>query len=53
MCFSSDPRSQVALVGFDSEPHLIQDYTHSGDQVNAELQATCSRATAARPFWTR
>jgi VWFA-related protein len=36
--FLSDPRSQVALVGFDSVPHLIQDYTHSGDQVNAELQ---------------
>jgi VWFA-related protein len=36
--FLSDPRSQVALVGFDSAPHLIQDYTHSGDQVNAELQ---------------
>jgi VWFA-related protein len=36
--FLSDPRSQVALVGFDSVPHLIQDYTHSGDRVNAELQ---------------
>ena len=36
--FLSDPRSQVALVGFDSVPHLIQDYTHSGDAVNAELQ---------------
>jgi VWFA-related protein len=35
--FLSDPRSQVALVGFDSEPHLIQDFTHSGDQVNTEL----------------
>jgi hypothetical protein len=27
----------VALVGFDSAPHLIQDFTHSGDQVNKEL----------------
>ena len=36
--FLSDPRSQVALVGFDSVPRLIQDFTHSGDQVNAELQ---------------
>jgi VWFA-related protein len=36
--FLSDPRSQVALVGFDSSQHLIQDYTHAGDQVNAELQ---------------
>jgi VWFA-related protein len=35
--FLSDPRSQVALVGFDSQPHLIQDFTHSGDQVNTEL----------------
>jgi VWFA-related protein len=35
--FLSDPRSYVALVGFDSVPHLIQDFTHSGDQVNAEL----------------
>ena len=35
--FLSDPRSQVALVGFDSTPHLIEDFTHSGDQVNAEL----------------
>ena len=35
--FLSDPRSQVALVGFDSVPHLIQDFTHSGDQVNAKL----------------
>jgi VWFA-related protein len=35
--FLSDPRSQVALVGFDSVPHLIQDYTHDGDRVNGEL----------------
>jgi VWFA-related protein len=31
--FLADPRSQVALVGFDSTQHLIQDYTHAGDQV--------------------
>ena len=37
--FLSDPRSQVALVGFDSEPQLIQDFTHAGDQVNTELTA--------------
>ncbi len=36
--FLSDPRSQVALVGFDSTQYLIQDYTHAGDQVNAALQ---------------
>jgi len=35
--FLTDPRSQVALVGFDSVPHLIHDYTHAGDEVNAEL----------------
>jgi len=35
--FLSDPRSQVALVGFDYAPHLIQDFTPSSDQVNAEL----------------
>ena len=36
--FLADPRSRVALVGFDSEPYLIQDYTHSGDKVNDELK---------------
>lgn len=36
--FLSDPRSQVALVGFDSVPHLIEDFTHAGDKVNTELQ---------------
>ena len=50
--FLFDPRSQVALVGFDSAPHLIQDFTHSGDEVNKEL-TELSRATAARRFWIR
>jgi VWFA-related protein len=36
--FLSDPRSRVALVGFDSTQHLIQDYTHSGNQVNDDLK---------------
>ncbi|MGA7341444.1 MAG: VWA domain-containing protein [Terracidiphilus sp.] len=36
--FLADPRSRVALVGFDSEPHLIQDYTHAGADVNDELK---------------
>ncbi len=36
--FLSDPRSRVALVGFDSTPHLIQDFTRSGDAVNDELK---------------
>lgn len=36
--FLSDPRSQAALVGFDSQPHLIRDYTHSGDVLNESLK---------------
>ena len=36
--FFSDGRSQAALVGFDSKPHLIRDYTHSGDDVNKALK---------------
>ncbi len=35
--FLADPRSQVALVGFDSTPQLITDFTHSGDQVSDAL----------------
>ena len=35
--FLFDQRSQVALVGFDSVPHLITDFTHSGDEVNKQL----------------
>jgi VWFA-related protein len=36
--FLSDHRSQAALVGFDSAPHLIADFTQSGDQVNDALK---------------
>jgi VWFA-related protein len=36
--FLSDGRSQAALVGFDSRPHLIQDYTHSSDEVGESLK---------------
>jgi len=36
--FLSDGRSQAALVGFDSRPHLIRDYTHSSDEVNQALK---------------
>jgi VWFA-related protein len=36
--FLSDPRSQAALVGFDSEPHLVRDYTHSGEELNDALK---------------
>jgi Mg-chelatase subunit ChlD len=36
--FLADPRSQAALVGFDSEPHLLEDYTHNGDQIDTDLE---------------
>jgi VWFA-related protein len=35
--FLTDPRSQAALMGFDSKPHLIHDYTHSSDTINDSL----------------
>jgi len=36
--FLADGRSQAALVGFDSRPHLIRDYSHSGEEVNEALK---------------
>jgi VWFA-related protein len=36
--FLSDARSQAALVGFDSKPRLICDYTHSEERLNDGLQ---------------
>jgi len=36
--FLSDDRSRAALVGFDSRPHLICDYTHAGGQVDEALK---------------
>jgi VWFA-related protein len=36
--FLSDGRGQAALVGFDSKPHLIRDFTHSSEQVNQALK---------------
>jgi VWFA-related protein len=36
--FLSDGRSQAALVGFDSRPHLIHDFTHSSDDVGDALK---------------
>lgn len=36
--FLTDARSQVALMGFDSRPHLIHDYTHSSDDLEDALQ---------------
>jgi VWFA-related protein len=36
--FLSDGRSQAALMGFDSHPHLIHDYTHSSDEIGDSLK---------------
>jgi VWFA-related protein len=36
--FLSDARSEAALLGFDSKPHLIRDYTHSSEDLNDALQ---------------
>lgn len=36
--FLSDDRSHAALVGFDSEPHLIKDFTHSSEDLNESLK---------------
>src|ERR1017187_786323 len=36
--FLGDGKSQAALVGFDSKPHLIRDYTHSSEDVNEALR---------------
>lgn len=35
--FLADQQSQVALMGFDSKPRLIHDYTHSSDDLNDAL----------------
>ncbi len=36
--FLEDPRSQAALLGFDSKPHLIRDYTHTTQVLTDALQ---------------
>lgn len=36
--FLSDQRSEAALMGFDSKPHLIRDYTSSGEDLNNALE---------------
>jgi VWFA-related protein len=36
--FLADGRSQAALVGFDSVPHLIRDFTHSSEEINQDLK---------------
>lgn len=35
--FLSDPKSEAALMSFDSKPHLVHDYTHSDDDLNDDL----------------
>jgi VWFA-related protein len=35
--FLTDSKSEAALMGFDSKPHLLCDYTHSSDAVNRVL----------------
>ena len=35
--FLTDPKSEAALMGFDSKPHLIRDYTHSGEAIDDAL----------------
>jgi VWFA-related protein len=35
--FLTDPRSQAALMGFDSHPHLLLDYTRSSDDLTNAL----------------
>jgi len=36
--FLAEPGSQAALVGFDSRPHLIRDFTHSSDDLGDSLK---------------
>jgi len=36
--FLADPRSQAALVGFDSEPHMMRDFAHSGEDLDQALK---------------
>lgn len=36
--FLSDGRSQAALIGFDSRPHLLNDFTHSSDELGKDLK---------------
>lgn len=36
--FLAEPRSQAALIGFDSEPHMVRDFGHSGEELNNALK---------------
>jgi VWFA-related protein len=37
--FLSDGKGQAALVGFDSKPHLIHDFTRTSEELNEALKA--------------
>ena len=36
--FLSDGKGEAALVGFDSQPQLIRDFTHSAEEIGGDLQ---------------
>jgi VWFA-related protein len=36
--FLSDGKGEAALVGFDSKPHLLRDFTHSSEELNETLK---------------
>ena len=36
--FLSDGKGEASLVGFDSKPHLIRDFTHKSEEVNEALK---------------
>jgi VWFA-related protein len=36
--FLGDGKGQAALVGFDSKPHLIRDFTHTSEEINESLK---------------
>ena len=36
--FLSDGKGEASLVGFDSKPHLIRDFTHKSEEVNEALR---------------
>ena len=44
--FLTDPRSEAALMGFDSKPHLIRDYAHS-----SAGPERCAESSATRRWW--
>jgi len=37
--FLADGKGLAALVGFDSKPHLIRDFTHRSEEINQDLKS--------------